>query len=580
MFSPHNLLHFVFADGNDLYCSHEVLALDLSQHLWLRLHEQGYGCVYYLDLNGDEVSVRTYGDRLAQGFVPDKPIWSLSRQKIINSSLQKWLQRQLTEKGAKRSAVVCELAEFCRFFSGADWKDFFRELAGLSKRTGIIVLTAPPEAEASRSLFLSAPVFDSLREDGITGLRKASPCDLYAALHRNMPDRMLYLNAWTAERLRSMLTRILLEDAKHTVDCDLLPYMTDYLLQWMNNPALRKKDAQTERLLPSPDESFRQAYERLRKEDCWSQLTARAAQVSKAGGIRSYVETLDCALAEDPVSAVCVRRDPNSYAGRCLNLRLKTAALEGEEQAGIRDLLEEIRKQVVAPRNREENPRLGDEVDRLLSELNSADLEGDAGTVRRILYAISFCVHWICVAPKSKEEGPILKVLDKLQSWIELSRSFCDQRQNFANARSTQSLGKSRLTELRLKQMEDKLETTRRMLSNYEDAVQASVVELSMVSAASIDRVVRDLTDELDRQSEDEAARRQKEKSESRKQEIREQQTEKTDARLDRETGEARNETDIADQAIKDEPKVGGEKKDVDLDNYEFRLTDDDYLFL
>lgn len=569
LFSPNDLLHYVFADGNDLYCCNEVLALDLNQYLWLQLHEQGYGCVYYLDLDGDEASVRTCGDKLAQSYTPEKPHWGLNRQRIINSGLQKWILKQLTEKGPRRSAIVCELHEFCSTFSGADWMDFFKDLAALGKRTGIIVLTAPPEAEASRSYFMNSPVFDNLRETGITGLRTASRCDMYTAMHRSMPDRMLYLNAYTAERIRSMLTRILLEDPKLTMDCDLLPEMTDYLLQWMNNPELRKKDGALEKLLPAPDDSFRSVYDRLRREECWSQFTAKAMQVSKAGGMQRYAEDLGCSLAEDPVGAVCVRRDPNSYAGRCLNLRLRSAAKEGEEQAKIRDLLEEIRRQVVAPCNRDENPKLADKVNSLLPELSSADLTGDAGTVRRILYSINFCIQWIWVPPRSSVESSILTVLDKLQGYIELSRSYYDQKQNLAIARSNQALGKSKLADRALKQMEDKVETTRRMLSSYEDVVQASVVELSMASANGVTKLVQNLTDDLNRRSETAASEAEKRAREA-------EESLETNTAADDWTQQ--EEDSGAEQTKKKEPEAPPARKSLDEET--FVLTDDDFNLL
>lgn len=503
MFSPNELLHFVFADRNDLYYCNELLALDLEQYLWLKLHEQGYGCVYYLKLEGDAVSIRTYGDRLARGYSPEKgKRWIFSKQKVRNNGLRKWILRALEEKDPERSAIICDLREFCDYFEGDDWTEFLSELAGFSRNNGILILTASPEAEASRPLLLNSPVFERLKESSVTELRDASPCDMYAALHRSKPEGMVYLNVYTRERVHSLLTRMLLEDSKRTVDCDLLPDIEDFLLQWMNNPELRRLEPQMEKHMPQPDSRFRGVYEKLRREECWNQLTAKAGQIAKAGGIQRYVESLGCALAEDPVGAVCVSRDSDSYAGRCLRLKLRPTGCGPEEREEIIRLQEEIRSQVRAPRNREENPNLVEAVNSLLPELHAADLIGDVGTLRRILFSIKFCIQWICVPEQSEEEAAILTVLEKLQGYIECSRLYHDRQRSFSLIRADQASGRNKLTAKAMRQLEDQAEAARRMLSTYEDVVQAAVVEISVSSASSISSLVNRLSEALSQQNE------------------------------------------------------------------------------
>lgn len=504
MFSPNELLHFAFADGNDSYYCNELLVLDLHQYLWLKLHEQGYGCVYFLELSNDAVCLRTYGDRRAQDYTPDKAkIWPFARQRARNNGLRKWLLKTLGEKEPARSAIVCDLRDFCSYFEKDDWESFLRELAALERRNGILLLTAPPEAEATQSVFLNSPVFDRLRETGITELRDASLCDLYTAMYRNRPDRMVYLNAYTKERIHSLLTRMLLEDHKRTVDADLLPEMEDFLLQWMNNPELRAKEVQLERRMPAPDSRFQSACELLRREESWSQLTAKAAQIAKAGGIKAYLAALGCSLAEDPVSAVCVRRDPDSYAWRCTHLRLRLAGCSEEEQTKISQLLEEIRAHVCAPRNREENPQLAEAVNGLLPELQAADFAGDAGTVRRILFSINFCVQWISVPEKSSEEAAILTVLDKLRNYIECSKLYHNLQRSYALIRAGQSTGEYKLAALRARELEKEAEAARRTLNSYEDVVQAAVVKISLASVASVSGLVKSLSEELSQQNEE-----------------------------------------------------------------------------
>lgn len=504
MFSPNELLHFAFADESDVYYCNELLALNLQQFLWLKLHEQGYGCVYYLESTDDgAVCVRTFGDRRARSYAPEKAKHKLfSKQKSRNDSLRRWLSKQLTEKDPDRAAIICPLKDFAQHFRTSDWEDFLRELAASDRRNGILILTAPPEVEASRSVFLTSPVFDYLREDGITALRTASLCDMYEMLHRSKPDRMVYLNAWTAERIHSLLSRMLVEDPKRTDDCSLRSEMEEYLLQWMNNPALRANEPRLANRLPSPFDLFRNAFDRLRREESWNQLTAKAGQVREAGGIRQYLEKLGCPYAEDPVNAVCVRRDADSWAGRCLHLNLRCADCGGEEQQKIAQMLDEIGQQVRAPQNREDNPRIAEAVGALLPELHAADLAGDVGTVRRILFSINFCIRWISVAPKSNEETAILTVLEKLQSYVTCSRLYFDRQRSYSMIRSAQAADKNRLTSLAMQQLENQAETARRVLSTYEDIVQASVVKLSAASAASDADLIRSLSEELNQQNE------------------------------------------------------------------------------
>lgn len=504
MFSPNELLHFVFADGNDSYYCNELLSLDLHQYLWLKLHERGYGCVYYLELSDDAVCIKTYGDKLAQGYTPEKAkIFSFSKQRPYNNGLRKWLLKMLSDKAPTRSAIVCDLRSFCSYFEKSEWDEFLPELALLERRSGILLLTAPPEAEATRSIFLNSLVFDRLQENGITILRDASPCDLYTAMHRNRPDRMVYLNTYTRERIHSMLSRILLGNAKYTPDYHLLPYMEDFLLQWLNNAPLRAKESQLENKLPRQDSRFQNAYELLRQEDSWRQLTAKATQISQLGGIEAYAAQLDCTLAEDPVNAVCVRRDPDSYAWSSSHLHLRLTGCPEEELCKIRQLIEDIRAKVGAPLNREENPHLVESIRSLLIELEAADFDNDSGTVRRILFSIKFCLQWVCIPKSSSEEAAIRTVLDKLKSYVECSKLYHNQKRSYELVRARQGSGAGKLTAMSTRKLEAEVETARRLLNTYEDMVQAAVVKLSLASEESVSSLVKELSEEMTKQIDD-----------------------------------------------------------------------------
>ena len=501
MFSANELLHFVFADGNDSYFCSELLVLDLHQALWLRLHEQGYGCVYFLELSDRSVCLRGYSDKLAQGYTPDRGRPRFFKQRVRSSGLQKWMLKTLREKEPARSAIVCDLGEFCAYFGADEWKDFLAELADLSKRNGILVLTAPPEAEASRSVLLNSPVFERLRERGVTELRNASLCDMYAAIHRSKPDSMVYLNTYTRDRIHNLLTRMMMEDPKRTLDAELLPEMEDLLLQWMNNPELRERENQIARSMPKPNSPFRMTYGCLRREEAWSQFAAKAEQISKAGGIRRYLASLGCSPEEDPVSALGVRRDPDSFAGQCMRLRVRSVGGK-EEQAEINRLLTEIRGQVVAPRNREDNPRLAEAVNKLIPEFRAADDDRDFGTIRRILFSINFCIQKLSVPGGSSEESAILTVLEKLQDYVQCSSIFHDRQRSLSRARSEQLAGRSKLAVYAMRQLEEQTETARRMLNAYEDVIQASVVQISLASGEAVSNLAERLSETLSRQNE------------------------------------------------------------------------------
>ena len=500
MFSTNEFLHFVFANRNDRYYCSELLDLDLNQYLWLRLHEQGYDCVYFLELSDRSICVRGYGDKLAQSCENT----GLFRHLTRSSSLQKLMEKALKNKESVRSALVCDLGEFCTWFGADKWKKFLADLADPGRRTGILVLTAPPEAEASRSFLLNSPVFERIGEHSITDLRNASPCNMYAAIQGSKPDSMVYLNTCTRERLHSMLTRILMEDTKRTLDAELLPEMEDYLLQWMNNPELRRKERRIATNMPSPNQAFQDIFRKLQQELVWNQLTAKAKQVSKAGGIQSYLAALGCVPEEDPVNVLAVRRDPNSFAGRCLRLRFRSSGGSQEELAEIHSLLTQIRRQLFAPLNREDNALLADAVDKLIREFQAADDDGDFGTMQRVLFSINLCIQRISVPKGSSEERAIPTVIQQLQSYIQCSKLYYQQQKSLNDARSGLVAGKNKLAAYTLRQLEDQTEAARRMLNTYEDVIRTSNIQISsLASSEAFSELAKSLSEALSRQSEE-----------------------------------------------------------------------------
>ena len=499
MFSSDKLLHLVFASEQDTYYCGELLMLDLHKYLWLKLHQQGYGCVYLLEAEDNSLWVKGYGDKLAEPYAPKKSKWHFPKLSGKKSELQLWLIRQLTAKDPRRAAVICSMKDFCEFFQAPSWQPLLQELGSLDRRTGILILTAPPEAEGSLGYLLRSPVFEQLGERSIMELRSASPCNLYKALQQSMGGRMRFLNAFTGERIHAMVTRLLLENLDKTGDSGLQPELEAYLLQWMNNKRFRQLETQAGVRLPSPEESFRNVFASLQEAGTWKRLRAQAERVAKAGSIEAYAAGLDCSCVEDSAHQMLIRRASDSFASRCAHLELKDSFRETSPEAeGILDLQEEIHQLAAEVRNREENRHLIGAVNKFLSEIPATSHGKDLGTLRRLLFSIRFCLQWICIPEGSEEETSILSIVDLLHNYVACSKQYSQLRRSLAQASAHQGLESKTMT-LVTENQRRKVEEARRLLSNYEDVVRAQVYNFSPASSAdAISHLARTLTKELD----------------------------------------------------------------------------------
>ena len=500
MFSPNACVQFVFANKNDTFYGFESLALDLDRFLWLKLMSQGYSNVFFVERTEDSFCVSAFGDRTSPIIAPEKPklFQRFKGAKAKGDALCSWILKELFAKDPNRAAIVFSLKDFCEYFSQESRKEFLTKLASQEKRTGILVLTASAEAEGSKRYFLNAPAFEYLGERSILRLRTAKLCDMYAVMFREMPERMLYLNVFTAERIHCILSRVLLEEPGRAAELRLRKSMEAYLLQWMNNPSLRGTAKKRDGQLPSPDVLFRDLYLWLKKNENWNLLAAKAMQVEAAGGVRSYLEELGCECVEDPVNAVGIRRSSDSYAGRCLQLRLKSQTnAENGEREKIVGLLETIRAKVLSPRNREENARIREMIELFLSELPAADDCGDAGTVRRLLFSVDFCIDRIHAEQDSSEEAAILAVVGQLKNYIDCSLLYDSRRRNLEFSRRSMRSGDNRLTGKALRQLEEEESAALHLLETYEDAVQASIVRLASAPPSTFAALARSLSEEI-----------------------------------------------------------------------------------
>ena len=501
LFSPNERLHFVFANKNDTYYCFETLALDLERFLWLLLRRQGYAHVYFIDHVEDAITIGAYGSEQSPKIVPEKRnlFRVFKNAKARSDGLCNWMLKQLSAKDQDRCAIVFPLKDFCSYFSSEDRKGFLTRFVTQERRTGILILTAPVEAEGSMRFLLNSPVFEYLGEQSILDLRTAKPCDLYSMMYRSLQERMQFFNVFTSERIHCILTRIFMEEPGRISELSLREDMESFLLQWMNNPALRAVSKNRQERLPSSDVLYRDLSEWLKRNENWNLLAAKAMQISKAGGIRNYLDELGCEQIRDPVNVVGIRRSADSYAGKCLRLRLKTAtSAEPGERGKISELLDSIQRKVLSPRNREDNTRIRDMTELFLSELPAADDSGDASTVRRLLYSVNFCVDWIAVDQDSSEEEAILTVIEQLRNYIVCSTLHFSHRRNLEQARrDTGMSGNIKMTAAAMRNLELQEEIAGRMLGTYEDAVQASIVKLAVAPPSTFTALAKSLSEEI-----------------------------------------------------------------------------------
>ena len=506
MFSSDELLHFVFANENDTYFCGDGLALDLDQYLWLLLHEQHYAAVYFLRLSDDELEVRTFGDRAAQSFDPSDGRRRLfGAQRARAEKLGKWMLRQLHARYSERAAFVCSLQDFCSYFGRPDREGILRELTAADRRTGILALTAPVEAESSAELLLHSPALEWMNEPGIAALRRGPLCGIYTALYRDKPDRCQFLNVYTEERLLQLLQRLYLEDAEKAADEQRTRGIAEYLLQVLQNPAFRRAEMKEGVRLPDGSAPFRKLFGLLKQDRVWRSVTAAEERCARAGGLEAYLTLRGITPADPQADTVGIRRDPRTGAGWLLSLNLPLSRGEpGEDAAESERLLAEIRHELREPRNRPENRALADAVRYLLPILSAALTGGDAASVRRVLYAIRFCVQWLWMPAGSGQEEGILKIVDML-----LNRYVPCSQQLFAIGRSYALASRQADTGL-AKLQKDKLAAeyaaVEKMMKTYEDAVRASVIGLSLgTSAAVVSAMAEDLRSILEKSEEEKA---------------------------------------------------------------------------
>lgn len=480
MFSSIDLIHLVFANETDTYYCNDLLKLDLHQYLWLKLHEN-YSSVYFLSLSEGTPSVKTYGDLKCKAYEPGRRLFKLMGLESEIGELGKWIHKQLMSKRSEPAAFVCSLEDFCKASKYPDWANTLNSIAGEKNRTGILVLTVPVSVERSRPLFLHDPVFEYLQENAILDVRTGTLREMYGAIKRNKGESCVFLNTFSRNSVYSILLHVVLEQKGRFLAPKDMETVTEYLVRYMASLELQHDQPLFKSQIPGPYMQFRELYDQLKDESVWKRLTNRCLQKKDLSDGQ--------AGSAGPAMEYHINRDRGCYAGKCMMLRIPNGIKRLDTQAErAADILLAIQRELLRPKNRDENTMLSAKAAGFLARLEEVSSD-DLDTYKRILKAIRFCVTWMYTREHSEEEKQVLEITASLEEYINISVNCCRMRRNVEQI--TQASGSGTVTDIKIRQARDRLAAQEKLLRTYQDLVSASIMDLSMPSFS--DRTVKQI---------------------------------------------------------------------------------------
>ncbi len=378
MFLSNELIQLVFADENDVFYGEDLTELDLEQYLWLRLHRSRYAAVYFLRASPKEgsFSVRCFaGDRKCRPFDPDQQKglkWLLGKRE---NELGKWMLDQLRDR-SNPAALVCPLTDFCAVAAQESWEPVLRELAADKKRSGVLVLTAPPEAEAGTELLLRSKAFEWLEDTAILDARKGTQRNLFGFLQRRKtPEACVFLNAVTEENLEGILRNAELSRPGPILTGEDRMNMGAYLAAYLRSPRWQREEPLFNHNLPGAYLRYKDLRVWLGQDKVWNALIQRSRnqEQSRTAG-----------------HAPLVCRSTRGKVGDCIErvFNMSGKLIADPAVAGLWDpVLDSLMTPGVAPAD----PRLAESMDRLTVFLTTAD-QRDGENCRRILEVLqTFC---------------------------------------------------------------------------------------------------------------------------------------------------------------------------------------------
>ena len=467
MFSSNALVHLVFADPMDEYCSDGLLKLDLDRYLWLKLHER-FSSVYFLRGDDHGFAVNTFGDRKAKNYEAGQSF--LKSMKIFGGKGETqrfgdWMLDQMRSMRSEAAAFVCSAEDFCRTASGQEWNAVLRQLAGEKNRSGILVLKMPLEAERSRELLLKEPAFSQLGDAAVSSLRGGTLQPMFPMLAKGKEGACYFLSPAGGEGLHEVLLRLQLENPRFLMSEEESKAAEDYLGRYLRDLRLQEKEPLFRIGEPALFLSFRDLYLQLKNERVWNELLSRARAQSKQSEGKLLEPTY-------------LPPDRTGVTGRCAVKLFSEAQLAGTnvDRPPIPD---RILLDLLTPRNRPENQAVSEAMEGSLQKLTSADPE-DRGTYQKILEALGFCTDWLYVPEKSEEEQIVLALMERQNINLELSSLSYQTRMNYESAAQTAALAGGKLLDAKLRQMEAQARSIQRMADQYQELISSSMLDLSM----------------------------------------------------------------------------------------------------
>lgn len=466
MFSSTELISFVFANESDVYYGDDLIKRDLNQYLWDRLH-QNYKAVYFLSAESNGFAVRSYGDLCCKEYTPGrKTFFNFCNGGSTQREFGNWLQRQLRGKSDEAAAFVCSLEDFCTVLSDSQWDSVLREILETKNRTGIFVLTASATAERTAKLFLESPVFEKLQESTVVDLRSGTKRELYGALKKRKGDNCVFLNTFSWERLRAVLLHLVMENSDRCESYSKLDMMTDYLYAYCRNPDLADRETLFRREMPVDYLLYTNLYDQLSNERTWQKFQEASQRYQKIerGSLSAELR-------------VPVLRDKNSYAGRCMKIKLPGWIVEDEELAEqSAGLLRKICQDVSVPMNRAENQEIISAAEEFLNQLEVFQ-PGDLETYVQMLNALRFCVNHVYTEPEDRTEQ-IIKVIQMYRDAISVCQAEFLLERQLTGICDCQPEGK--LHSVALDQTKEKLMLLKQGKKRYFDLISAMELELGL----------------------------------------------------------------------------------------------------
>lgn len=360
MFLSNELIQLVFAEENDVFYGEDLTELDLEQYLWLRLHRSRYDAVYFLRALPKEgsFSVRCFaGDRKCRPYDPDQQKglkWLLGKKE---NELGKWMLDQLRDR-SDPAALVCPMADFCAVVGQESWEPLLRELASDKRRSGILVLTAPPEAEESTELLLRSKVFDWLEDTAILDARKGNPQNLYGFLRRRKtPEACIFLNAVTEEGLEGLLRCAELSRPGPILTEEDRTAAAAYLAGYLRTPRLQREEPLFSHNLPGAYLRYKELRSFLDQDRVWKSLILRSRNEQKP---------------EFAGSSLLMCRSTDGKVGDCIE-RVFNMTPKVVSDPKIAGQWSRVLGSLMTPSPVPPDPRLAESMDRLTIILSTAD---------------------------------------------------------------------------------------------------------------------------------------------------------------------------------------------------------------